>query len=76
MKKLQLGFKTEDGKTKILTLNYFKADLTSDEVKKAMQSIADAKLFVKEGQEMYHQAVSAKYVTRTEEDIFVESPVA
>lgn len=75
MKKLQLGFKTENGSKKNLTLSYFRDDLKSDDIKTAMQQIADAKLFVKEGEEVYHQPVSAKYVTRTEETIFEEVPM-
>ena len=41
-------------------------------VKAAMQAIADAKLFDKQGEELYAVPVSAKYVTTTD-DVIVKS---
>ncbi|GKQ43296.1 hypothetical protein RD055328_12190 [Companilactobacillus sp. RD055328] len=70
MRKLQLGFKTAGGARRSLTLNYFRDDLKTDEVKAAMQQIADAQLFNKDGDDLYHEPLSAKYITKTEDYIF------
>lgn len=72
MKQLQLNFKTGEGKNKKLMINYFKDDLNPDAVKSAMQEISQAKVFVKDSVELYHEPVGAKYITRTEETIFEE----
>lgn len=72
MKQLQLNFKTSEGKNKILMVNYFKDDLNEEQIKSAMQDIAKSKIFVKDDTELYHEAIGAKYITRTEETIFEE----
>lgn len=75
MKKLQLVFKTDGGAHRSLNLRYFRDDLTPAEVKAAMEQMAAAKLFSKEGSEIYHEPVSAKYVTTTEDVIFEDKEI-
>jgi len=69
MKKLQLRFKTANGKTKNFVLDYVKADLDATTVNQAMAKIRDSKLFEKDTVELYQDIIGAKYVDRTETKI-------
>ena len=70
MKKLQLRFKTSDGKKRNLVLNYVKADLDKNTVRQAMDKISASKLFEKDTVELYQEVVDAKYIDRTETKVF------
>lgn len=70
MKKLQLKFQTADGNKKNLVLNYVKADLDKSVVKSAMDKISASKLFEKDTIQLYQAALSAKYIDRTETEVF------
>jgi len=70
MKKLQLVFKTAAGKRRDLVLNYIKDDLDPLAVKSAMDKITASKIFEKDTVQLFTEVVSAKYVQRTETEIF------
>lgn len=70
MKKLQLSFKTAEGKRKNLTLNYVKADLDPAVVKTAMSKITTSKIFEKDTVQLYQEILGAKYIDRTETEVF------
>lgn len=69
-KVLKLQFKTEEGKTKVITINNPKEGLAKDVVKAAMQKIVDADVFYNEGEKVYAKVASAKYYTTQSDDIF------
>ncbi|MFC6322601.1 DUF2922 domain-containing protein [Companilactobacillus baiquanensis] len=73
MKKLQLSFKTAAGKRRDLVLNYVKDDLDPVLVKSAMEKITASKIFEKDTVQLFSEVVSAKYVQRTEKEIFKNS---
>lgn len=70
MKKLQLKFKTADGKNKDLALSYVKDGLDEKTVKEAMDKIQTSKLFEKNTIQLYNEVLGAKYVDREESTIF------
>ncbi|WP_119318728.1 DUF2922 domain-containing protein [Companilactobacillus formosensis] len=70
MKKLQLRFKTSDGKKRNLVLNYVKAGLDENTVRQAMDKISASKLFEKDTVELYKEVLDAKYIDRTETKVF------
>jgi Protein of unknown function (DUF2922). len=76
MKKLQLRFKTAEGNKKNLVLNYVKADLDPSVVKTAMQKIQASKLFEKDTVELYQEILGAKYIDRTETEVFENNAVS
>lgn len=67
MKSLNLTYKGSLGKTHLLKINYVKDGLTKEQIKQQMQAVADSQLFAKDGEQLYVQPISAKYVTTTEE---------
>lgn len=69
MKSLNLTYKGSLGKTHLLKINYVKDGLTKEQIKQQMQAVADSQLFAKDGEQLYVQPVSAKYITTTEEVI-------
>jgi hypothetical protein len=69
MKSLNLTYKGSLGKTHLLKINYVKDGLTKEQIKQQMQAVADSQLFAKDGEQLYVQPISAKYVTTTEEVI-------
>lgn len=69
MKSLNLTYKGSLGKTHLLKINYIKDGLTKEQIKQQMQAVADSQLFAKDGEQLYVQPISAKYVTTTEEVI-------
>lgn len=69
MKSLNLTYKGSLGKTHLLKINYVKDELTKEQIKQQMQAVADSQLFAKDGEQLYVQPVSAKYITTTEEVI-------
>lgn len=70
MKKLQLNFKTQDGKKRGLTLNLIKEDLDPVTIRTAMEKIIKSRLFAKEDLQIYTEVVNAKYVERNEKVVF------
>lgn len=76
MKKLQLSFKTAEGKRKNLTLNYVKADLDPAVVKTAMDKITTSKIFEKNTVQLYQEILGAKYIDRTETEVFENNTAA
>lgn len=70
MRGLQLGFKTQSGKKRSLSLKYIDQNLDAATVLQQMQAIAAAKLFVKNNEEIYFEPVSAKYVETKEVPLF------
>lgn len=69
MKSLNLTYKGSLGKTHLLKINYVKDGLTKEQIKQQMQAVADSQLFAKDGEQLYVQPISAKYVTTTKEVI-------
>ena len=69
MKSLNLTYKGSLGKTHLLKINYVKDGLTKEQIKQQMQAVADSQLFAKDGEQLYVQPISAKYVTTTAEAI-------
>jgi hypothetical protein len=67
MKSLNLTYKGSLGKTHLLKINYVKDGLTKEEITQQMKALADSQLFAKDGEQLYVQPVSAKYVTTNEE---------
>lgn len=70
MKKLQLRFKTAEGKKRNLVLNYVKFGLDENTVRQAMDKISASKLFEKDTVELYKEVLDAKYIDRTETKVF------
>ena len=75
MKTLNLTFKGSLGKTHVMKLHYASDQLDAKTVQAAMDQIANAHLFAKDGEELYATPVSAKYVTTTD-DWLIEAPQA
>lgn len=69
MKSLNLTYKGSLGKTHLLKLNYVKDGLTKEQIAQQMEALSNSQLFTKDGEQLYAQPVSAKYVTTTEEVI-------
>lgn len=70
MKQLQMKYHTSAGKSKTLSVNYVDQNLTGEQVKKAMGTIAASKIFIKDAVFLYDVPVSAKCVERTETPLF------
>lgn len=51
-------------------MNYASGDLDAETVRKAMQEIAQTHLFTKEGEDIYQQPLSAKYIDTVSTVIF------
>ncbi len=74
MKSLDLAFRSSiGGVIHHIKLKYVNTDLDSATVKKAMQQIADAAIFVdKNGEQMYAKPVSATYQNEQDDVLFAE----
>ncbi|KOY79699.1 DUF2922 domain-containing protein [Apilactobacillus kunkeei] len=70
MKKLELTFKSENGKNKNLGFNYVEGDLSADKVMPAMQRLAELKLFRDKDGILYQEPVAAKIVDTTNQVLF------
>lgn len=70
MKKLQLRFKSSDGKNRDLALNFVNENLKEPAVKLAMGKIIESGLFQKNSEQLFSQVLDAKYVERKEDQIF------
>lgn len=72
-KTLRLTFTNEEGKKHHLVLLNAKVGLDEVAVRDAMNTIAKADVFKKEGVSIYKHAQSAAYIDRTVTDIFDDS---
>lgn len=70
MKALSLTFKGSLGKTHSLKLNYANDNLDATAVKNTMDTMASLGLFQNNGEVLYTQPVSAKYVETIETPVF------
>ncbi|KIM18506.1 hypothetical protein HW41_04375 [Apilactobacillus kunkeei] len=70
MKKLELTFKSENGKNKNLGFNYVEGDLSADKVMPAMQRLAELNLFRDKDGNLYQEPVAAKIVDTTNQVLF------
>ncbi|CAI2565379.1 hypothetical protein AKUH4B114J_02720 [Apilactobacillus kunkeei] len=70
MKKLELTFKSENGKNKNLGFNYVEGDLSADKVMPAMQRLAELNLFRDNDGSLYQEPVAAKIVDTTNQVLF------
>ncbi|WP_256864637.1 DUF2922 domain-containing protein [Marinilactibacillus piezotolerans] len=68
--KLELRFKTGEGKSKTIGINQPVLDIDQETVEAAMQKIIDQNLFEKEGVNLFASVRGARYVTRTVADVF------
>lgn len=69
MKALELSFKGSDLRIKHLRLKYVNTDLTTDDVQKLMNEIAAAKLFNKDGVDLYATPVRADIIETTKTNL-------
>lgn len=67
---LELLFKDEAGSSKKVTLRNPRLGLTSETVQSALDVIAGAEIFVSDKGDAYHEAVGARYIRRSVEDIY------
>lgn len=70
MKKLELTFKSENGKNKNLGFNYVEGDLSTDKVMPAMQRLAELNLFRDKDGSLYQEPVAAKIIDTTNQVLF------
>ncbi|MGX6486641.1 DUF2922 domain-containing protein [Aerococcus sanguinicola] len=79
-KNLELNFKNSLGKSTRITVANPRLDVTAEEAQSAIEAIAGADAFVTpEGAIVYDEAVSARYVTRQVDELYVageEAPQA
>ncbi|MDN6194130.1 MAG: DUF2922 domain-containing protein [Alkalibacterium sp.] len=68
--KLELKFKTSEGKTRTLSVNQPTLGLEPTLVQEAMEAIAAQNIFEQEDVQLYNQVQSARYVTRSTNDLF------
>lgn len=68
--KLELCFKTGEGKSKMIGINQPVMDLDSAVVEAAMQKVVDQNMFEKEGVNLFESIKGARYVTRTVDELF------
>lgn len=68
--KLELRFKTGEGKSKTLGISQPVMDLDSAVVEAAMQKVVDQNMFEKEGVNLFESIKGARYVTRTVDELF------
>lgn len=65
MKALEMSFKGTDKRVKHLRLKYINTDLKPKEIEALMAKIAAARLFVKDGGDLYAEPVSADMIETT-----------
>jgi hypothetical protein len=73
MKLLDLEFANAAGKAQHLKVKYVKQDLDEETVRQAMNKLSTAKLFQKDGEDMYVTPKAAQYVETIHEPIFAEN---
>lgn len=70
MKKLHMSFKNSEDKKHTLRPTFAAEDLTSEEVKAAMDQICELSLFTKDNVRLYVSPATAKYVETIETVLF------
>lgn len=70
MRVLNLTFKGSLGKKHSLKLSYASGELDAETVRQAMNEIAQANLFTKDGENIYATPVAAKYIDTISTVIF------
>ena len=70
MKQLELIFKNGADKNRTLRIKQPKENLSPDIVQQAMERIVEADAFYLEGEKLYAELSSARYVERIVTDIF------
>ena len=70
MKKLELTFKSENGKNKNLGFNYVEGDLTADKVMPAMQRLSELNIFRDEYGNLYKEPLAAKIIDTNDQVLF------
>ena len=75
-KTLKLTFLNGENKKNSITLVDAVDNLTEDQVRTAMSTIASANVFEKDGVAYYKTPVSASYVERTVTDVYTEAKVS
>ncbi|KPN80602.1 uncharacterized protein RZ56_01390 [Apilactobacillus kunkeei] len=70
MKKLELTFRSENGKNKNLGFNYVEGDLSADKIMPAMQRLAALDIFKDENGSLYKEPVAAKIVDTNNQVLF------
>jgi hypothetical protein len=73
--KLELKFGTSEGKTRTLSVNQPALDLEPALVQEAMETIAAQNIFEQDNVQLYNQVKSARYVTRSVDEVFEVEPV-
>ncbi|AMB93608.1 DUF2922 domain-containing protein [Aerococcus sanguinicola] len=76
---LELNFKNSLGKSTRISIANPRLDVTAEQAQAAIETIAGAEAFVTpEGTIVYDEAVSARYVTRQVDEVYVagEEPLA
>ncbi|WP_018659120.1 DUF2922 domain-containing protein [Allofustis seminis] len=68
--KLELQFQTAEGKKRTLAINHPLLELEEAQVRAAMDTISNQKVFKKEGDHLYDAIRGARYVKRTVDNIF------
>ncbi|TGD19934.1 DUF2922 domain-containing protein [Levilactobacillus suantsaiihabitans] len=77
MKALELSFKGSDLRIKHLRLKYVNTELTTPEVESLMKQIAAAKLFNKDGVDLYATPVRADIIETTKTTLMGDpAPIA
>ncbi|MFC6290150.1 DUF2922 domain-containing protein [Levilactobacillus angrenensis] len=77
MKALELSFKGSDLRIKHLRLKYVNTDLSAIEVENLMKQIAAAKLFNKDGVDLYATPVRADIIETTKTNLVGDpAPIA
>lgn len=74
MKALELSFKGSDKRIKHLRLKYVNTELTPTEVEGLMKQMAAAKLFAKDGMELYAEPHAASIVETTKTALVTAKP--
>lgn len=69
-KSLELKFLDTEGKTKTLTIREPEANLDEAAIRQVMDDIVAQQLFENEGNQLYVQVKSARYVERLVTDVF------
>ena len=75
-KTLKLTFLNGEKKKNSITLGDAVDNLTEDQVRTAMSTIASANVFEKDGVAYYKTPVSASYIERTVTDVYTEAEVS
>ncbi|WP_143463048.1 DUF2922 domain-containing protein [Levilactobacillus enshiensis] len=74
MKALEMSFKGSDTRIKHLRLKYVNTELAPAEVESLMKQIAAAKLFAKDGIELYAEPQTASVVETTKTALVTAKP--